>query len=367
MPGIAYTLSIGLVPAPPTVVEAVQEIEVDASTEEASTFRIRLGLPQTPTGDWGVLELDPFRPLVPVGIRIQSGLGPPEAVINGYVTHQEAVYGDEPGGSYLEVSGMDVTYVMNLQEKVMPWPNLPDSGIAAAIFGQYAVIPEVQPTSPVITEPEGTITQRGTDIRLLRRLAARNGFDCYVQPEPLTGVDTGYFRPPQLVGIPQGVLNVNLGTDTNTTGFRVRYEMTRPTAAVAAAVDPLTKSPQPAVAPVSARIPMGAEPTLLRIVPPPAVRPAETGLSRAGDLQRSIQAGVDRSSWAVMAEGHVGPDVPMLRPGRPVNIRGAGRVFNGSYHVTRVVHTIGPAGYRQRFEARRNAVTMTGAELYAIP
>ena len=67
----------------------------------------------------------------------------------------------------------------------MAWPNMPDHAIATAIFGQYALLPRVQPTPPQLVEPEGTTTQRATDIRFLRRLAERNGFECYVAPEPL--------------------------------------------------------------------------------------------------------------------------------------------------------------------------------------
>ena len=81
---------------------------------------------------------------------------------------------------------MDATLVMNMTDSVTPWPNMPDSAIAAAIFGTHAIVPEVDPTSPVLVEPEGTTIQRGSDIRFLRRLARRNGFDCYVQPEPLS-------------------------------------------------------------------------------------------------------------------------------------------------------------------------------------
>ncbi len=40
-----------------------------------------------------------------------------------------------------------------------------------------------------------------------------------------------------------------------------------------------------------------------------------------------------------------------------MNVRGAGRLYNGSWYVTRVHHTLGPGGYKQRFEAQRNAVT----------
>ncbi len=364
MEGAAYTILIAMAPAPPPLVEAVQEIQIDSSLEEASVFRIRFGVTKTEIGDWSILDLDPFRPFVPVQIRVQRGIGPPEAVINGYVTQHHVTYANEAGGSTLEVTGMDVTYLMNLQETVKPWPNMPDSAIAAAVFGQHAVIPQIDPTSPVLIEPEGTTIQRGTDIRFLRRLARRNGFDCYVQPEPLTGLDQGYFKARQLFGLPQAVLSVSFGTETNVQDFSVRYDLAQPTAALAAGLDVPTKSPQPAVAPVALELPMGLEGALLRALPPPIMRPADTGLPRTADLQKAVQALVDRSAWAIVAEGTVGLDVTVLRPGGLVNVRGAGRLYNGTYLVTRVRHTISQGHYEQRFEARRNAVTETGAELY---
>jgi hypothetical protein len=362
--GVGFTLLLGFVPAPPDLLEAVQEVEVEASTEVASVFRLRLGITQTAIGDWSVLDLDPFRPLLPIQLRAHTGLGLPRAIINGFVSGLRATYADEPGQSALEVTGMDSTMLMNLHEKVMPWPNLPDSAIAAAIFGQYGVVPRIQPTAPGLIEPEGTTTQRGTDIRFLRRLARRNGFECFVQPEPLSGLDQGYFRPPDLLALPDAVLNVNLGAATNVTDFSIHYEMLRPTTAVAANLDVPTKSPQPAVAPAPLEIPLGVEPALARVIPPPIVRPADTGLARTAELQPAVQGIVNRASWAVVAEGQVEDDVGVLRPGGIVNIRGVGRVFNGSYFVTRVHHTINQEGYSQRFTARRNAVTMTGAELY---
>jgi phage protein D len=367
MPAVTYTLTIATAPAPPNVIDAVQGIDIDASIQEASTVRIRLGLPQTSTGDWSLLQVDLFRPLVPVGVRIQTGTRVPEAVINGYVTHQDVTYGAQPGGTHLDVTGVDATLLMNLQEKVTPWPSMPDSAVAAAIFGQYGVIAKVQPTGPVLVEPEGTQIQRGTDIRYLRRLARRNGFECYVQPEPLSGLDTGHFEPRSLTGMPEAVISVNFGDDTNVSDFAIRYDMVRPTGVVAAALDVPTKAPQPALASLSTQVPLGLEPTLTRVLPPPVLRPTGTGLTRTADLQAASQAIADRSSWAVIASGVVGPDVGVLRPGGIVNVRGAGQEFSGSYYVTRVHHRIAPDGYLQRFEAERNAVTMTGAELFALP
>lgn len=361
---LGYMLQVAGVPAPAPILEAVQEIEVESSLEEASLLRVRFCIDQTPVGDWSILERDPFRPLIPLGVRVQRGLGPPEAIVNGYVTDQAVSYGTGSGSSTLEVTAMDVTYLMNLEEKARPWPNMPDSAIAAAIFGRYGVVPEVDPTAPVLTEPEGTSTQRGSDIRYLRRLARRNGFDCYVHPEPLSGVEVGRFGSRRTVGPPQAVITVGAGTETNVSDFHVHYEMVQPTAAVAATVDPVTGTPQVA-APVASELPLGVEPALTRVLPPPLSRPADTGAIRSADLQRAIQATMDRASWALLASGTVGDDVAVLRPGGIVNVRGAGRAYNGSYFLTRVHHTLTPGCYSQRFEARRNAVGMTGAELYA--
>jgi hypothetical protein len=364
MNGAAYTLLLGMAPAPAPLVEAVQEITVDCSIEEASVLRVRFGITKSVIGDWSIIDLDPFRPLLPLGLRVQHGIGVPEAVINGFVSDHRVVYGDDPGGSSLEVTAMDMTHVMNMTEKVMPWPNMPDAAIASAIFGQNAVIPQVDPTTPVLIEPEGQTTQRGTDIRFLRRLARRNGFDCYVQPEPLSGLDIGHFHKRELLGLPDAVLSVSFGGDTNVSDFRVRYEATKPTMAIAAQLDTLTKTPQPGPAPASLLPPLGLEPTLLREVPPGIVRPTGTGVVHAGDLQAAAQGIVDRSTWAVTCEGVAGTDVGVLRPGGLVAIRGAGRLHNGNWFVTRVRHTIGPGRHEQRFEAQRNAVTETGAEVY---
>ena len=366
MPGVARMVQIDLAPAPPPVVEAIEEITVESSLDSASAFRLKLGIGQTDLGDWTLLEDDPFRPLARVTVRIGVGdLPVPEALINGYVTAQNVTYSDQPGTSTLEVSGLDALHLMSLEEKVTPWANQPDGAIAAQIFGQHGLIPIVQMTGPTLVEPEGTTIQRGTDYRFLRRLAKRNGFDLYVQPEPLTGLDQGFFQPRSPTGAPQAVLNVNMGTETNVAGFSVRYDMTRPTTVIAAGLDAANKSTESALAPTSAQAPMGAEPTLTRLSPAPVVRPADTGLMRSGDLRSLSQGIADESSYALVASGEVGDGVGVLRPGGVVNVRGAGRVYNGSYLVTSVSHRISDDGYTQRFEARRNAATMTGGEIYA--
>jgi hypothetical protein len=363
----SFTILIGgAAPLPAPFVEAIQKIEIETSSEMASVFRIRFGITKTTFGDWNILFEDLFKPLLPLQIRVQTGILPPLAIMNGFVTSQVVSY-DE---SYLDVTAMDITALMNLQERVRPWP-VPDTAIAAAIFAQYLVAPSVFPTAPSLIEPEGTTTQRGTDIRFLRRLAQRNSFECFVYCEPFSGKDFGWFgpavTPPALA---EAVINVQMGTETNVSGFTVRYEMLRPTFALGMGIDTITRTPQfyPAVTAVTpVGVPMGLEPALQRILLPPLTFPAETGQMRLPGLATAVQGVTDRSSWAVLAEGTIGPDAGIVFPGGTVNVRGAGRLYNGTYYVTSVHHTIDSGCYEQKFCARRNAVTMTGAEVYLRP
>jgi hypothetical protein len=390
--GVTYTVLMGpaggppVVPLPPPLLTALQKIEVETSTEMASVFRLRFGISQMQIGDWDLLmpqyEETFFRPLSRVQIRVKVGIDIPKTIINGYITHQHVLYDDEGGASSMEITGMDATILMNLQEKVITWPlaGFPtDSLIAITIFGQYGLLPMAIPGLPMNVDPSGTdsTVQRGTDIRFLRRLAQRSSFECFVRPDPFSGVDIGYFGPPaNLPFAPEAVLNVKMGAQTNVTEFKIRYDMVKPTLSLAFGLDTMTRVPLtfPSLPSVAAGYPvgppMGVQEATIREVggphPPPMVLAAQTGMMSLPGLPLVNQAITNKASWAVVAEGTAGSDVGVLSVGFTVNIRGAGLAFNGAYYVTRVSHVIesGGCSYIQKFEARRNAIGMTGAELY---
>ena len=385
--GVTYTVLIGLppLPLPFPLLNALQKIEVDTSTAMASVFRLRFGMSRTDFGDWDVLmpqyEETVFRPLTPVQIRVKVGIDIPKAIINGYITNQRVLYDDEGGASAMEITGMDATLLMNLQEKVISWPMPNDGAVAAAIFAQYAIIPMVSPSLPFNVDPTDMTVQRGTDIRFLRRLAQRNGFECFVQPQPQSGLDIGYFGPPSNIpGTQEAVLNVKMGAQTNVSEFKIRYDMVKPTMAVSAGVDVMTRAPVVAVSivpvvtppPVGGLyplgVPMGVQDATGRALagphPPPMVLPAQTGQMSLPGLAVVTQAISNRSSWAIAAEGTAGADAGVLYAGRTVNIRGLGLAFNGAYYVTRVSHVLDCGAYTQKFEARRNALGMTGTEVF---
>jgi hypothetical protein len=365
-----YTVLVAFAPLPPPYLDALRQIEVETSTERAGIFRLHFELSHTALGDWDALQVDIFRPLVPIQIRVSMGTGLSEPLINGYVKEARLNNRSEPGKSTLDVVGMDATStLMHLQEKSMPWPNLPDSVIATMIFGQYGILPTAVPTPSARVILETTTIQRTTDIRFLKQLAQRNSYECYVQPDPIVGLDLGYFGPPRLLVPPQGVLSVNFGLSTNMESFEVHYDMLQPTSVLAVALDAATKAPLPGIAPAAVEPPMGLEPALLRILPPPIVRPAGTDAANAGELMATALSIANRSSRCIRGSGEVDglQFGRALRPGLPVLVRGAGRQHSGLYYVSQVTHTISTDRYTQRFEAWRNAVGLTGAEIFVDP
>jgi hypothetical protein len=50
-----------------------------------------------------------------------------------------------------------------------------------------------------------------------------------------------------------------------------------------------------------------------------------------------------------------------------VEVRGAGSQHSGHYYVRSVTHRISRDNYQQSFSASRNAVGLTGAEMFVSP
>jgi hypothetical protein len=114
---------------------------------------------------------------------------------------------------------------------------------------------------------------------------------------------------------------------------------------------------------------MGLEPALNRIIPPPVERPAGSDAASPAEVQAQAFARATQSSRVVRANGTV-DGLKYNRPlmvGIPVLIRGAGRQYSGLYHVTSVTHRISRDDYSQTFSAWRNAVGLTGAEIFIDP
>ena len=368
MSAISYTLLIDGEPASSDLLAAIQQIEVEDNADMADMLRLRVAIaPRDGGSDWTVLDDELFRRLAKIRVVVTVGSGPSEPLVEVNVIETNADISNRPGQSVLNVVAMDPTVLMNLEEKVRPWPDMADSDVAIAIFKdpKYGFEPVVEETGLKRQAVDHTTIQRGTDIRFLQQLARRNGYECYVEINPSTGRLEGHFHPPRLEQRPQGVLSVNMGEATNVNSFNARYDMLRPTTAQVTGLDIGTQSDQSAQVESLTFRELGSEPSL-NGDHPRKVLLSQTGLAETGELQTYAQAVVDRSGWAITADGELNTVAygRLLRAKRLVNVRGAGRRFSGPYYVEKVLHTFGGDGYTQRFALRRNALGLTGQESF---
>ncbi|HWT13946.1 MAG TPA: hypothetical protein VN231_14425 [Allosphingosinicella sp.] len=365
-----FTVQVAFAPLPAPFVHALREIEVETAVGQASALRLHFDLSRNSWGDLDVLAFDIFRPLTPLTVRLSMGLGLPQALINAYVRDSRVEPSNTPGESRLEVVALDALgSTMTHNQKPASWPNCPDSVVAAAIFAKYGIVPTVMPTPPSRTMLDTTTLQQDYDAAYLFQLAGRHGYELYIQPDPVVGRDLGHFHRPLTFLPAQGVLSIDFGKQTNLNSFHVSNDMLAPTSVVAATTDPRTRVPMPAIGLASTEPPMGREPALARIMPPPIERPAATDAANPTEMMAQAQARATESSRAIAATGEV-DGLKFSRPlrcGLPVLVRGAGTQHSGSYYVRSVTHRITTDGYTQSFAAWRNAVGLTGAELFFDP
>lgn len=366
MLNVSYTLTIEGAPVSADIIAAIREIEVEDHAEMADMMRLRLAVAVRENGSgWTVLDEELFERLTNLRLSVTVGSNNSIPLIDAYVIDTNTEFAYQHGNSVLEVVAMDPTVLMNLEEKVRPWPDMADSDIASTIYGEYGFSAQVEQTQPTRQEVDRTVMQRGTDIQFLRELARRNGYESYVELNTDTGQVEGHFHLPRVDQTHQGVLSVNMGTATNVNSFQGRNDMIRPASAVANNLQISDQSDQNADASESALTNLGNS-TTTTADRPRTVLISNTGLSETGELQTYAQAVVDRSAWSIRAEGELSTVTygSILRAKRPVNVRGAGRQFSGTYYVEKVLHRISDEGYTQKFTLRRNALGVTGQEKF---
>ncbi|HEX8615997.1 MAG TPA: contractile injection system protein, VgrG/Pvc8 family [Thermoanaerobaculia bacterium] len=363
---ISYQLSVGGAPVGEELASAIQQVEVEDHAELAGILRLKVGVSVRADGSgWTVIDDATFTRLAPVKLSAIAGSSGAQTLIDGFVIETSVQFGAQPGESMLTVVAMDGSVLMNLEEKVRSWPATSDSDIAATIFGDYGFASDVTATAQAHSEEQQTTMQRGTDMQFLQCLARRNGYQCYVEADAATGKNTGHFHPPATQQQPLGTLSVNLGEATNVDAFQLRHDMLRPVHAKVNGLEIESASEQ-AIAADSASLPLLGREATVGADKPRTVLLSQSGLGYGGDWQVLAQAVVDRSSWAVTAEGELSTSTfgAILRAKKTVQVRGIGRLFSGAFYIQRVLHTFSSKGHKQRFTLRRNATGLTGTETF---
>jgi len=370
--GIHLTFLIGPtvpVPAPPLLTEALQRVRVTHSGNAPSVFQITFQ-----SGRGGLLDmldylllsnplLRPFNRL----IVIVTFNAMPRVLMDGIITNMELPTSNQPGASSLTITGDDLTYMMDREERSSEYPAQSDDLIAIGLIGRYApfgLIPEV--VSPPLVDPpspsERVPTQQDTDLAYLNKLAQRHGYVFYVTPGPMPGTSTAYWGPPIRSTLPQHALSVNMGSATNVDSINFRYNALEPAIVTGQVQDRDTNQTMPVQTFASTRFPLASQPALM--VHQPNIRRKqfrETGrtIQEAQDhAQGETDASTDR---VVQVTGSLDATRygDLLQPRGVVGVRGAGYSYNGSYYVDSVTHVISKGEYKQEFTLSREGIGST--------
>ncbi|BDA71101.1 hypothetical protein CAL7716_052670 [Calothrix sp. PCC 7716] len=361
--GFYLTLLIGPTipaPAPQSVIDALNSVQVTTSAGQASGFQLSFALSKKSLINRVMLPAGYFDPKMRV-IVVMTINGVPNVLLDGVITRQEIAPSSEPGTSTLTVTGEDLSLVMDLENRGACYPAMPAEARVALIVAKYAVygmIPLVIPTMfPDVDIPTQRIpVQTSTDLNYIKQLADQNGYVFYIEPGPVPGMNTAYWGPEIRIGIPQPALNINMDAQTNVESLSFSFDGLSRRQLAVVIQEPNTK--------IGITIPL---PDLNILSPPLALKQAPSlrveplrDVAKLNPIKATARALAEsfKSSEAVSGSGQL--DVlrygRVLRARQLVGVRGAGLTYDGLYYVKSVTHNIKRGEYKQSFTLSRNGL-----------
>lgn len=369
--GVHLTLLVGPVvpvPVPQPVLDALTQVEVVQQDEAAGAFTLQFTLSvRSPLHTLFLLSGGGVIPLLRV-IVVATVNGMPEVLIDGVVTRTEIVPGADQRHTTLQVTGDDLTTVMQKLEfsglPGLPYPAMPAEAVVALILAKYAflgivpvVIPSIAIDVPIPTER--IPSQQGNDLEYVRLLAERVGYVFYLDPGPSPGMSRAYWGPKVKVGVPQPALNVDMDAASNVESLSFSYDGNARSLPIVYVQNEQTKVPLPIPIPDIGPL----NPPLGLVDPPPQksrelpetakYTPVRALLLGMAEAAKSADTVTGTGSLDVARYGRV------LKPRQLVGVRGAGPAFDGLHYVTQVRHTIKRGEYKQSFGLSRKGLIST--------
>jgi hypothetical protein len=352
------------IPAPVTLVDAIQSVEVTNTDAGRDGFQITFSVGRSGSADvldYQLLSNPLLKPFNRVIIMMAFGVVP-KVLIDGVITHQQLNPSNEPGQSTLTVTGEDVSVMMDLEEKSATHKNQPANMIVTKIilsYALYGLTPKVIPpkSMDIPIEVERVPSQHGTDLSYILELAKVHDYVFYVEPTVVPGVNTAYWGPSDRVGFPQRALSFNMGPETNVNSVDFQYNSLTPSVVQGSIQDPIMGMTIPIPIFGSLRPSLASQPASLS---QPNVRSKQFRDSGLSTVQAFIkaQSEVDSSSDAVTVSGELDSmrygDV--LRARGIVGLRGVGYSYDGVYYVKSVTHRIKQGEYKQTFSLVREGL-----------
>jgi hypothetical protein len=366
---IHLTLLMGPVvpiPAPRVVVDALQSVTVTTAAGSASGFQMQFAFKSSSELNTIFLiapalsssvATPPLRVMLIVTVN-----GMPTPLFDGIMTNVQVQAGQNGNSGTINVTGDDLTKVMDSQEyDGLPYPAMPIAARVALICAKYAAygiiplpIPEIFLDVPI---PVDKIpAQQGTDLDYIKQLAAEVGHVFYIEPGPVPGTNIAYFGPEIKVGVPQPALNVDMGAHTNVESLSFSFDPSKGVLPIVFIQNQQTRVPIPLPIPNLNPLqpPLAALSTTIsnikllkdtaKMSPGKAL---SKGLAEAAKSQDSVSA---QGSLDVLRYGHI------LKARQLVGVRGVGLAYDGLYFVKSVTNTLKAGEFKQSFELSRNGL-----------
>ena len=363
--GVRLNLLIGPtvpVPAPAPLMEALDGVEVTHQNGERSGFQItfRTGKGPKMLLDLALMELPLLKPGSRVILTAFMGVLP-KVLIDGLILRSEFKPAQKKGDpTQLILTGEDVSFAMDQEEKNVEHPAQPDTVVALkiiALYAQYGMIPVVIPPPsldvPIVTDR--IPTQQGTDLQHLQKMAKRYNYVFHVTPGPVPGTNTAYWGPDLRIGLPQAALTVDMGSDTNVESLEFENAAAEVAQVRGSVQDRLTGMKLPVVSLPSLKIPFALSPALANSKV--AKIKAYRALSGRNIVQAVSDASADSEKTSDVVKGTGELDTAryggILQSRGVVGVRGVGLRYDGLYYVQSVTHTLTRNSYKQKFEILR--------------
>jgi hypothetical protein len=367
--GINLQLYVGPlvpIPAPRSVIEALNELTVTVNDVGQSGFQLSFTLStQSPLHTLFLLTGGSPIPLLRVVIVVILN-GVTHVLMDGVVTNHQIAPTNDTGHATLSITGEDLSVLMDkIDFSGFPFPALPAEGRVALMILKYSalgVVPLVVPSILLdVTIPTSRIpVQQGTDLSYIKELAEQVGYVFYIDPGPVPGANIAYWGPQIKVGMPQPALNINMDAHTNVESLSFTFDNNLNAIPTLFYYNEFSKIPIPIPLPPITPLnpPLGLLPPI-----PIRLQPVSHDLSKR-PLVQGIMIGLAKAAkWAEAVTGKGELNVlrygTILKARQLVGVRGAGTAYDGLYYVKSVTHTIRRGEYKQSFELSRNGLIST--------
>jgi hypothetical protein len=365
---VKIQLNIGGTQAPDAFYDAIQQLEVEESSDQPGALLLRLPANRTSIGDLQFVGDGTFEPQTNIAVTVTPA-GPgakAQCIFDGYVLSWRLHLDRASTSSTIDVWAQDASWLMNVDDHVYEWSGQTDGEVANAIFGTYSFAPAAGNTandSPSHTPDGHTLYQRATDLQFLRGLARRGGKLCRIACTDTPGVRTGYFVTPAVDGPPVATISLLDPNSWTVETLDFDWDVMRPTEVDSSQVD-LTQAADTGTDVTTDT--SGLKPLDARDYPTYFGRSSTLVLTAPADvpeLSQRTAAVLAESGFFSRCAGEADADRigTILRVGDVVTIQGAGSIQSGNWLVWNVRHTFSLDSWKMSFTLVRNAMGPAGA------